>query len=145
MGILLVLSATLVVLVFVTRFLVGRNRIRELDRDSSIELSCGRVRALTIAAKAARGIMWQVVFTDNGLYTRHLFAHNVVHVAVSDHPRRPGRSTAKVWTRCRADDHLFFLRPKMYLDTKRKRDKIIRSLSALGTSAGRDDRTGRTV
>jgi hypothetical protein len=139
MDTLIVLSVILVVLVFVTKFVVGRNRVRELDRDFSIELSCSRERALDVAARAARGVMWQVDFTDNGLYTRHIFARNVIHVAISGHPGRPGRCTAKVWTRVRlADDGVFFLRARSYLDTKRKRDKIVRLLSAYGASTSRD-------
>ncbi|HWM04268.1 MAG TPA: hypothetical protein VNP92_18180 [Actinophytocola sp.] len=135
----IVLSVILVVLVFVTKFVVGRNRVRELDRDFSVELSCSRERALDVAAHAARGVMWSVDFTDNGLYTRHIFARNVIHVAISGHPGRPGRCTAKVWTRVRlADDGVFFLRARSYLDTKRKRDKIVRLLSAYGASTSRD-------
>jgi hypothetical protein len=120
----------LVVLGFVTRFVVGRNRLRELDRDFSIELSCARERALRLAANAARGVMWQVQFNQNGLFTRHINAHNVIHVAVSEHPGRPGRSTAKVWVRARLADGMVFQRPKAYLDTRRKRDKIVRMLSS---------------
>ena len=81
--------------------------------------------------------MWQVEFTENGLYTRHIFARNVIHVAISGHPGRPGRCIAKVWTRVRlADDGVFFLRARSYLDTKRKRDKIVRLLSAYGVTTG---------
>lgn len=139
MGTLLVLSVSLVVLVFVIKFVVGRSRVRELDRDFSLELSCARERALDVAAGAARGVMWQVDFTDNGLYTRHIFARNVIHVAISSHPGRPGRCTVKVWTRVRlADDGVFFLRARSYLDTKRKRNKIVRLLSAYGASTDRD-------
>jgi hypothetical protein len=141
---LLVLSISLVVLIFVTKFVVGRKRVRELDRDYSLELSCPRERAVDIAAGAARGVMWQVEFTENGLYTRHIFARNVIHVAISSHPGQPGRSTAKVWTRVRlADDGVFFLRARSYLDTKRKRNKIVRLLSAHGVaSRGRDATIG---
>lgn len=139
---LLVLSISLVVLVFVTKFVVGRNRVRELDRDFSVELSCSRERALDIAVGAARGVMWQVAFTDNGLYTRHIFARNVIHVSISGHPGHPGRCTAKVWTRVRlADDGVFFPRAKSYLDTKRKRNKIIRLLSHYRTTTGGRDAT----
>ncbi|HEY0447822.1 hypothetical protein [Actinophytocola sp.] len=142
MGTLVVLSVSIVVLVFVTKFLVGRNRVRELDRDFSLELSCTRERALSVAASAARGVMWHVEFTENGLYTRHIFARNVIHVAVSGHPARPGRCTAKVWTRVRlADDGVFFLRAKSYLDTKRKRDKVVRFLSTYGATTGGRDAT----
>ncbi|WP_143229891.1 hypothetical protein [Actinophytocola xanthii] len=99
---------------------------------------CTRVRALEVAAAAARGIMWQVEFTANGLYTRHIVAGNVVHVALSDHPDRPGRCAAKIWTRCRlADDGVFFLRAKSVLDTRRKRDRVLRQLSAHAAVAGR--------
>ena len=144
MGTLLVLLVGVVVLVFVTKFVVGRGRVRELDRDFSLELSCSRGRALEVAAGGARGVMWQVEFTDNGLYTRHIFARNVIHVSISSHPGRPGRCTAKVWSRVRlADDGVFFLRARSYLDTKRKRDKIIRLLSAYRISAnGRDATIG---
>jgi hypothetical protein len=139
MDALLILLVSLVVLVFVTKFIIGRNRVRELDRDFSLELSCTPARALNIAAGTARGVMWHVEFTENGLYTRHIFARNLIHVTFADHPRRPDRCTAKVWTRMRlADDGVFFLRARAYLDTKRKRDKIIRQLSAYGVTSGRD-------
>jgi hypothetical protein len=144
MDTLLVLSISLVVLVFVTRFFVGRSRVRELDRDFSLELSCVRERAVDVAAGAARGVMWQVEPTENGLYTRHIFARNVIHVSISDHPGQPGRCCAKVWTRVRlADDGVFFLRARSYLDTKRKRDKIVRLLAAYRvTTSGRDATIG---
>jgi hypothetical protein len=139
MGTFLIWSGCLVVLVVVTKFLVGRSRVRELDRDFSLELSCTRERALEIAAGAARGVMWQVEFTRNGLHTRHIFAGNIIHVAISGHPGRPGRCTAKVWTRCRfADDGVFYSRPKSVLDTRRKRDKVLRLLSAYAVASGRD-------
>ena len=142
MGILLVLSISVVVLVFVTKFMVGRNRVRELDRDFSLELSCSRERAVDVAAGAARGVMWQVEFTENGLYTRHIFARNVIHVSISSHPGRPGSCVAKVWTRVRlADDGVFFLRARSYLDTKRKRNKIVRLLSAYRVTTGGRDAT----
>jgi len=142
MGTLLVLSISVVVLVFVTKFMVGRNRVRELDRDFSLELSCSRERALDVAAGAARGVMWQVEFTENGLYTRHIFARNVIHVAISGHPGKPGRCTAKVWSRVRlADDGVFFLRARSYVDTKRKRNKIVRLLSAYRVTTGGRDAT----
>jgi hypothetical protein len=135
----LAVSGCLVALSFVIRLLVVRRRVRELDRDFSLELVCSRVRALEVAAAAARGIMWQVDLGANGLYTRHIFAGNVVHVALSDHVARPGRCTAKVWTRCRlADDGVFFLRPKSVLDTRRKRDRILRQLATYAAVAGRD-------
>lgn len=138
MGTFSIASGCLVVLVFVTRFLVGRSRVRELDRDFSLELACTRERALDIAAAAARGVMWQVEFTCNGLYTRHIFAGNVIHLAISSHPGRPGRCTAKVWTRCRlADDGVFVARPKSILDTRRKRDRILRTLSAYRATTDR--------
>ncbi len=142
MGPLIVLSIGVVVLVFVTKFVVGRNRVRELDRDYSLELSCSRERAVDVAAGAARGVMWQVEFTENGLYTRHIFARNVIHVAISGHPGKPGRCTAKVWSRVRlADDGVFFLRARSYLDTKRKRNKIVRLLSAYRVTTGGRDAT----
>ena len=142
MGALLVLSISVVVLVFVTKFMVGRNRVRELDRDFSLELSCSRERALDVAAGVARGVMWQVEFTENGLYTRHIFARNVIHVAISGHPGKPGRCTAKVWSRVRlADDGVFFLRARSYVDTKRKRNKIVRLLSAYRVTTGGRDAT----
>lgn len=137
MGTLLVLSVGIVVLVFVTKFLVGRNRVRELDRDFSLELSCRRERALDVATAAARGVLWQVEFTEGGLYTRHTSARNVIHVMISSHPRRSDRCTAKVWTRVRlTDDGVFFLRARSYLDTKRKRDKIVRALSSYRATTG---------
>lgn len=132
----------LLVLGFVTRFLVGRNRLRELDRDFSIELSCTRERAVGVAANAARGVMWQVQFNQNGLLTRHINARNVIHVAVSEHPGRPGRCTAKVWARCSLADSAFFPQPKAYLDTRRKRDKILRLLSAYRLAPDRDATIG---
>jgi hypothetical protein len=139
---LLGMAIGLVVLVVATKFVIGRNRVRELDRDFSLELSCTRQRAIEVAAAAARGVMWQVDFTENGLYTRHIFARNVIHVAVSEHPGRPGRCVAKVWTRMRlADDGVFFLRARSYLDTKRKRNKIVRMLSAYRVTTGGRDAT----
>lgn len=138
MGTFLIWSGCLVVLVLVTKLLIDRSRVRELDRDFSLELTCARERALAIAAAAAGGVMWQVEFTGNGLYTRHIFAGNVIHVALSDHPGRPGRCAAKVWIRYRlADDGVFFPRPKSVLDTRRKRDRIRRVLSAHASTGGR--------
>jgi len=133
----------LLILGFVTRFLVGRNRLRELDRDFSVELSCARERALNVAANAARGVMWQVQFNQNGLLTRHINARNVIHVAISEHPARPGCSTVKVWARCSLADSVFFSRPKAYLDTRRKRDRIVRMLSTYRQAPDRDDRLSR--
>lgn len=130
MNVFLIVLSSVVVLVFITRFVTGKNRTRELDRDFSLELSCGRDRALLAAATAARGVLWQVEFTDNGLRTRHIRVHNVISVSISDHPGRPGRSCAKVWTRYAWADAVLILRPRSYLDTRRKRDKIIRALSA---------------
>lgn len=126
----LIAVSVVVVLVLVTRFVIGRQRTRELDRDFSLELSCGRDRALLAAATAARGVMWEVKFTDNGLWTRHIKARNVVHVTISDLPGRSGRSSAKVWTRYMWADNMLILRPRSYTDTRRKRDKIIRALAA---------------
>jgi hypothetical protein len=128
MSALLIIIGAMVCLGFVTKFLIGRNRTRELDRDFSIEVSCTRERALMVAANAARGVLWHMEFTENGLRTRHIRANNIVHVAVSDHART-GRCTVKVWTRYRWADTVLFLRPQSYLDTRRKRDKIIRMLS----------------
>ncbi|HEV7646619.1 MAG TPA: hypothetical protein VGP26_00505 [Actinophytocola sp.] len=131
-----------VVLIVVAKFVIGRNRVRELDRDFSVELSCTRQRAIEVAASAARGVMWQVEFTENGLYTRHIFARNVIHVSISGHPGRPGCCVAKVWSRVRlADDGVFFLRARSYLDTKRKRNKIVRLLSAYRVTTGGRDAT----
>jgi hypothetical protein len=129
----LIALSGVVVLVFVTRFVTGKRRTIELDRDFSLELSCGRDRALLAAANAARGVLWQVEFTDNGLRTRHIKARNVIHVAISDLPGRPGRSCAKVWTRYTWTDAALIPRPQSYLDTRRKRDKVIRALSAYET------------
>ena len=126
----LIAVGVVVVLVFVTRFVIGRQRTRELDRDFTLELSCGRDRAILAAATAARGVMWEVGFTDNGLWTRHIKARNVVHVTISDLPGRSGRSSAKVWTRYSWADNVLFLLPRSYTDTRRKRDKIIRALAA---------------
>lgn len=138
MGTLLILVSFTGVLVFVTKFVVGKNRSRELDRDFSLELSCSRDRALMAAAIAARGMLWQVEFTDDGLRTRHIRARNVIRVAISNHPSREGRSCAKVWTRYRLADSMFILRPQSYTDTRRKRDKIIRSLATYETRPRRD-------
>jgi hypothetical protein len=130
MNVFLIVLSSVIVLVFITRFVTGKNRTRELDRDFSLELSCGRDRALLAASTAARGVLWQVEFTDNGLRTRHIRVHNVISVSISDRPGRPGRSCAKVWTRYAWADAVLILRPRSYLDTRRKRDKIIRALSA---------------
>jgi hypothetical protein len=129
----LIAAGGALVLVFVTRFVIGRRRTRELDRDFSLELSCGHDRALLAAASAARGVLWEVRLTDNGLRTRHLKSRNVIHVAISDLPGRPNRSCAKVWTRYAWADTVFILRPRAFTDTRRKRDKIIRALSAYET------------
>jgi len=51
---LLGMAIGLVVLVIATKFVIGRNRVRELDRDFSLELSCTRQRAIEVAASAAR-------------------------------------------------------------------------------------------
>ena len=126
------------VLVFVTRFVIGKQRTRELDRDFSLELSCTRDRALLAAATAARGVLWQVEFTENGLRTRHIRARNVIHVAISELPGRQGRTCAKVWTRYAWADAVLILRPRSYTDTRRKRDKIIRALAAHGTKHQRN-------
>jgi hypothetical protein len=136
----LIAVSVVVVLVFVTRFVIGKQRTKELDRDFSLELSCARDRALLAAATAARGVLWQVEFTDNGLWTRHLKTRNVVHVTISDLPGRAGRSCAKVWTRYRWADNVLILRPRSYADTRRKRDKIIRALAAYET---KDPRSAR--
>jgi hypothetical protein len=138
MGTFLIVLSILVVLAFVTRFVIGRKRTRELDRDFGLELTCARDRALRAAATAARGVLWQVEFTDNGLHTRHIRARNVIHVALSDLPGRPGRCMAKVWTRYAWADTVFILRPRSFLDTRRKRDKILRALAAHAAPAGRD-------
>jgi hypothetical protein len=133
----LIALSGVIVLVFVTRFVTGKLRTRELDRDFSLELSCGRDRALLAAAKAARGVLWQVELTDNGLRTRHIKARNVVNVVISDLPGRSGRSCAKVWTRYTWADAALIPRPKSYLDTRRKRDKIIRALADHETKSPR--------
>jgi hypothetical protein len=126
-----------VVLVFVTRFVIGKRRTQELDRDFSLELSCGPDRALLAAAAAARGVLWELKRTDNGLRTRHLKSRNVVHVTISDLPGRPGRSCAKVWTRYTLADAVLIMRPRSYTDTRRKRDRIIRALAAFETKKSR--------
>lgn len=125
----LIALSVILVLVFVTRFVIGRRRTRELDRDFSLELSCDRDRALLAAAAAARGVLWEVRLTENGLRTRHLKSRNVVNVTISDHRGRHGRSCAKVWTRYTWADSVFILRPRSYTDTRRKRDKIVRALA----------------
>jgi len=133
----LIALGAVLVLVGTTRFVIGRQRTRELDRDFSLELSCTRDRALLAAVAAARGVLWEVQLTDNGLRTRHLKTRNVIHVAISDLPGRTGRSCAKVWARCTWADTVLFLRPSAYTDTRRKRDKIIRALSAYETKRPR--------
>jgi hypothetical protein len=142
MDMFLTVLSSVIVLVVVTRFVIGKNRTRELDRDFSLELSCGRDRALMVAATAARGMLWQVEFTDNGLRTRHIRARNVISVAISDLPGRQGRSSAKVWTRYAWADAVLILRPRSYLDTRRKRDKIIRALSEYISRTDRDATIG---
>src|SRR4051794_32438129 len=102
---LLGMAIGLVVLVVATKFVIGRNRVRELDRDFSLELSCTRQRAIEVAAAAARGVMWQVEFTENGLCTRHIFARNAIHVAVSGHPGPPGGCVAQGWAPGRLPPH----------------------------------------
>ncbi len=134
----LIVVSGVVVLVFVTRFVVGKRRTRELDRDFSLELSCGRDRAVLAAAAVARGVLWEVELTDNGLRTRHLKSRNVIHVAVSELRGRPNRSCAKVWTRYSWADTVVIMRPRSFLDTRRKRDKIIRALSAHATRKPRN-------
>jgi hypothetical protein len=123
-----------IVLVFVTRFGIGKRRTRELDRDFSLELFCARDRALLAAVFAARGVLWEVELTDDGLRTRHLKSRNVIHVTISD---LPGRTSAKVWTRYNWADTMLILRPRSFTDTRRKRDKIIRALSAYETKKTR--------
>ena len=125
----LIALGAVLVLAFVTRFVTGKRRTRELDRDFSLELACSRSRALLTAATAARGVLWEVEFTDNGLRTKHIRAHNVIQVAISDLPDRTGRSVAKVWTRHALTDAALIQRPRSYTDTRRKRDKIIRALT----------------
>jgi hypothetical protein len=129
----LIAASGVIVLAFVTRIVIGKRRTRELDRDFSLELSCGRDRALLAAAAAARGVLWEVGFTENGLRTRHLKSRNVIQVVISDLPDRPNRSCAKVWTRYTGTDAILITSPRSYLDTRRKRDKIIRALSAYAT------------
>lgn len=133
---LIALSGT-VVLVFVTRFVIGKQRTRELDRDFSLELSCTRDRALLAAVAAARGVLWEVSLTENGLRTRHLKSRNVINVTLSTLPGRTDRTSAKIWTRYTWADSLLFLRPRTYTDTRRKRDKIIRALSTYETKRPR--------
>jgi hypothetical protein len=129
-----------VVLVCVTRFVAGKRRTRELDRDFSIELACGRSRALLTAATAARGVLWEVDFTDNGLRTRHIRARNVIHVSISELPDRHGRCVAKVWTRYALTEAALIQRPRSYTDTRRKRDRIIRALTTHASQRPRDAR-----
>jgi hypothetical protein len=133
----LIALSGIIVLVFVTRFGIGRRRTRELDRDFSLELSCARDRALLAAMVAARGVLWEVELTDNGLRTRHLKSRNVIHVTISDLPGRAGRTSAKVWTRYNWADTMLIQRPRSYTDTRRKRDKIIRALSVYETKKPR--------
>ncbi|MFI7674889.1 hypothetical protein [Actinophytocola sp. NPDC049390] len=136
----LIALGCVVVLVFVTRFVAAKRRTRELDRDFSVELACGRSRALLTAATAARGVLWEVEFTDNGLRTKHIRARNVVHVSISELPDRTGRCVAKVWTRYALTDAAIIQRPRSYTDTRRKRDRIIRALTAHASTRARDAR-----
>lgn len=139
MGAIMILSGCLVVVGVVATVLVNRVRIRELDRDFVLELACGHQRALALAAQAARGILWQVEFTGNGLYTRHIRAGNIVHIAFSDHPGRPDRTVVTVWTRCRLADNRVFVPVVGWVpDTRRKRDRILRALAAHRVRGGRD-------
>jgi hypothetical protein len=133
---LIALSGVLV-LVFVTRFVIGKRRNQELDRDFSLELSCAHERALLAAVAAARGVLWEVELTDNGLRTRHLKSRNVILVTISDLRGLPNRSCAKVWTRCNWAESVLILRPRSYTDTRRKRDKIVRALAAYETKKPR--------
>jgi hypothetical protein len=133
MNTLLIALGAIAVLVFVTRLVVGKRRTRELDRDFTLDLSCTRDRALLAAVAAARGVLWELELTDNGLRTRHLKTRNTIHVAISDLPGRTGRSCAKIWTRCTWADAILILRPRSYTDTRRKRDKIIRALTTYET------------
>jgi hypothetical protein len=126
----LISLGVVIVLVFVTRYVAGKRRTKELDRDFSLELSCGHDRALLAAVAAARGVLWEMELTDNGLRTRHLKSRNVIHVAISDIPGRPNRSSAKVWTRYSWTEAALLPRPRSYTDTRRKRDRIVRALSA---------------
>jgi hypothetical protein len=137
----LIALGAVVVLVFVTRLVTGKRRSRELDRDFSLELACGRSRALLTAATAARGVMWEVELTDNGLRTRHIRARNVIQVSISDLPDRRGRSVAKVWTRYALTDAAIVQRPRSYTDTRRKRDKIIRALTTHAATPARPAKT----
>lgn len=136
----LIALGCVVVLVFVTRFVAAKRRARELDRDFSLELACGRSRALLTAATAARGVLWEVEFTDNGLRTKHIRTRNVIHVSISELPGRTERCVAKVWTRCPLTDAVIIQRPRSFTDTRRKRDKIIRALSAHASVRSRDAR-----
>ncbi|MGB3439913.1 MAG: hypothetical protein WBA97_14290 [Actinophytocola sp.] len=136
----LIVLGSVVVLVFVTRFVAGKRRTWELDRDYSLELACGRSRAMLTAATAARGVLWEVEFTDNGLRTRHIRARNVIHVSISEIPDRNGRSVAKVWTRYALTDGALIQRPRSYTDTRRKRDRIIRALTTHAAQRPRDAR-----
>lgn len=126
----LVALSSVLVLVFVTRFVIGKRRTQELDRDFSLELACAHDRALLAAVAAARGVLWEIELTDNGLRTRHLKSRNVIHVTISDLRGRPNRSCAKVWTRCNLTDSALIPRPRSFTDTRRKRDKIVRALAA---------------
>jgi hypothetical protein len=131
MNTVLITLGIVVVLVVVTRVGAGQRRVRELDRDFSLELSVGHARALLAAAAAARGVLWEVALTDNGgLRTRHLKSRNVIHVAISDLPGRPGRCAVKIWTRYTWTDAALLPRPRSFTDTRRKRDRIVRALSA---------------
>lgn len=134
----LIALSGVVVLVFVTRFVIGKRRTQELDRDFSLELSCAHDRALLAAVSAARGVLWEVELTDNGLRTRHLKSRNVIHVTISDLRDRPNRSCAKVWTRSNWVDSVLIPRPRSYTDTRRKRDKIVRALAAYETKKPRN-------
>ncbi|TDV50968.1 hypothetical protein [Actinophytocola oryzae] len=134
---LIVLSST-AFLVFVTRFVIGKRRTRELDRDFSLELSCTRDQALLAAVAAARGVLWEVRLTDNGVRTRHLKSRNVIHVSISAVPGRVGNTCAKVWTRYTWADAVVILHPSSFTDTRRKRDRIVRALRVYETRRPRN-------
>lgn len=115
---------------FVMRSALVSYRTRELDKDYSIDVSANRETVVGIVTDAAAGVTWQVETTKDGLYTRHRKNKNVIHIMVVAHPRAPNRCTVTVRTRYRYSDHSFLLRmPAAYADTRRRRDRILRTVN----------------
>jgi len=129
MTVILLAIAAITLVCFVIRSVLVSYRTRELDKDYSRDVSANQETVVGIVTDAAAGVTWQVETTQDGLYTRHRKNKNVIHVMVVAHPRVPNRCTVTVRTRYRYSDHSFLLRtPVAYADTRRRRDRIIRTL-----------------